>query len=209
MGSRATRHPRGTDDRATRGIERCFHRESRERGLGSVVFRAVLPSPITGSRKVSSVRSRIPFPALEPVIGETIGHYRILEKLRAGGMGVVYRAEDIRLGRGVALKFLPDELSGDRDAAERFQREARAASALNHPHICTVHDIGEHAGRRFIVMELLEGTALDQLITGRPLPLDQLLELGSEVADALTARHREVVGFWRDQARAAARRAGH
>ena len=121
--------------------------------------------------------------------GTRVGPYQIVAPIGAGGMGVVYKAEDIRLGRSVALKFLPEELSGDPDAVERFQREARAVSALNHPHICTVHDIGEHGGRRFIVMELLEGTALDQLIAGRPLPLDQLLDIGSAIANALEAAH--------------------
>ncbi len=104
-------------------------------------------------------------------------------------MGVVYKAEDTRLERAVALKFLPDDLSQDHDAVERFKHEARAASALNHPHICTVHDVGEHAGRHFIVMELLEGTALDQRIASRPLPVDQLIAIGSEIADALQAAH--------------------
>jgi serine/threonine-protein kinase len=123
------------------------------------------------------------------VIGQTISHYRVLEKLGQGGMGVVYLAEDSRLGRTVALKFLSEELSRDPRAIERFQREARAASALNHPHICAVYDIGEHAGRHFMAMELLEGTSLQQLVTGRALPTDRVLALGIELADALEAAH--------------------
>ena len=185
-------------------VEELFHRalECEPEQLGPLLDKACRDDPDLRREVLSLLSSdksagdhikdalRVAATAIKfPLVGETISHYRILDGLGGGGMGVVYRARDIRLGRLVALKFLPEDLSKNHQAVERFKREANAVSALNDPHICTIHDVDEEHGRLFLVMEYLNGETLKHRIGGKPLPADSLVDLACQIAEGLKAAH--------------------
>lgn len=159
--------------------------------LGAADPQAPVPLPVEPEDSADAADEPAALPTL---IGKKVSHYRVLGIIGGGGMGLVYKAEDLKLGRRVALKFLPDELANNPDALHRFEREAQTASSLNHPNICTIHEVEEHDGQPFIVMELLEGETLrDRLATAAKVPLDQLLNIATQICDGLQAAHEKGV----------------